>query len=123
MHRKATDQGGDAIELTASERSVRLGGVTLPLPPREFRLLEHLMAHPGEVIGVERLQENAWGEASEPQPELVRAVVSRLRRRLRTLSPLPMIVTVAGHGYVFRAPETAGGTKMKNLFILAHAAV
>ncbi len=111
MHRKGPDQGGAAIELMASKRSVRLAGVTVLLPPHEFRLLEHLMAHPGEVIGVERLQQNAWGETSEPQPELVRAGVSRLRRRLRALSVLPMIVTVAGHGYVFRAPESAGGRR------------
>lgn len=111
MHRKGPDPA--MLELVASERSARLGGATASLPLHEYRLLEHLMAHPGEVIGVERLQQNAWGEASEPQPELVRAGVSRLRRRLRALSALPMIVTVAGHGYVFRAPENAGAAKMK----------
>ncbi len=101
--------GADAtgIRLTTPERTANLEGASVPLSLREFRLLEHLVAHAGEVIDMERLQQHAWGEASEPQPELVRACIARIRRKLAALSPAPLIHTVAGHGYVLRP---VGGT-------------
>ncbi|MDR3511535.1 MAG: response regulator transcription factor [Caulobacteraceae bacterium] len=101
---------GDAasVELLSAERAVRINGRSVGLSGREFQLLEHLVGHAGEVIGLERLQQHVWGEASEPRPELVRTCVSRLRRKLEAAHAGALLQAVAGHGYVFRQPAAVG---------------
>lgn len=99
--------GAGPVELLTAERAVRINGRSVGLSGREFRLLEHLAGHAGEVIGVDRLQQHVWGEASEPRPELVRTCVSRLRRKLEAVGAGERLQAVAGHGYVFRAAAGA----------------
>jgi len=97
-----------AIELLVAERVVRINGERIALSGREFQLLEQLIGHAGEVIGVDRLQERVWGATSEPRPDLVRTCISRLRRKLETAGAGAFLRTVAGHGYVFQpAPANA----------------
>ncbi len=94
-----------AVEMIVAERTVRLNGHAIVLSPTEFHLMEHLAAHPGEVIGLDRLQQRVWGDASEPRPDLVRTCVSRLRRKLAVAGARDAVRAVAGHGYVFRPPD------------------
>jgi DNA-binding response OmpR family regulator len=102
--------GGSAIELLVAERVVRINGRRIALSGREFQLLEQLVSHAGEVIGVDRLQERVWGATSEPRPDLVRTCISRLRRKLETAGAGASLRIVAGHGYVFQpAPANASG--------------
>jgi two-component system OmpR family response regulator len=95
--------GGDggAVEMLGARQAVRLGGRTIALSGREFHLMEHFAAHAGEVIGLERLQQQVWGDNSEPRPELVRTYVSRLRRKLESAGAGASLRSVPGHGYVF----------------------
>lgn len=95
-----------AAEMIEAEQAVRLNGRTVPLSRREFQMMAYLVGHAGEVIGLDRLHRQVWGEASEPRPEPVRACLSRLRRKLADAGADPVLHAVAGHGYMFRA---AGG--------------
>jgi DNA-binding response OmpR family regulator len=110
VRRARPSTGGSAIELLVAERVVRINGERIALSGREFQLLEQLVGHAGEVIGVDRLLERVWGATSEPRPDLVRTCISRLRRKLETAGAGAFLRTVAGHGYVFQpAPADASG--------------
>lgn len=94
-----------AVRLVPAERAVHLNGQAVLLSPREFHLMEHLVAHAGEVVGVERLQQQAWGEAAEPRPDLVRASIARLRRKLDAVGAGRVVRAMAGYGYMFLPDE------------------
>ncbi len=70
----------------------------------EFHLLSHLMNHPGQALSSRRLLEQVWGYPEGiGSPELVRAHISNLRRKLRRSNPVlnQVIQTVPGQGYYF----------------------
>ena len=92
------------LEMDLLARTVRRGGRTLELKPREFRLLEHLMRHAGQVVTRTMLLEAVWDYHFDPQTNVIDVHVSRLRRKIdREFGP-PLIHTVRGAGYVIRAP-------------------
>jgi DNA-binding response OmpR family regulator len=105
------------VEMLAAERAVRLNGRSIPLAEREFRLMAHLVAHPGEVTGLDRLEQQVWGDGLEPRPDRVRSCVSRLRRKLEAAGAAGVVRAVAGHGYRFDptggCAEPAANPKMK----------
>ena len=98
---------GAAVEMVVANRTVLLNGQAIALSPSEYHLMEHLVSHPGEVIGLDRLQQQVWGDADEPRPDLVRACVSRLRRKLEKAGARNAVRAVAGHGYVFEPQISA----------------
>jgi DNA-binding response OmpR family regulator len=91
----------DGVEMLEAERAVRLGDRVVALSPREFRVMAYLVEHAGEVVALDRLQQQAWGEDAEPRLDLVRACVSRLRRKLDGVGAGALRV-VAGHGYLLQ---------------------
>jgi len=101
IQRRRAAPGG--VEMLEAERAVRLAGRVIALSPREFRVMAYLAQHAGEVIGLDRLQQQAWGEDAEPRLDLVRACVARLRRKLDTGGGAEALRAVAGHGYVLQA--------------------
>ena len=75
----------------------------LLLTPKEFALLQYLMAHPGEVFSEGDLLEHVWDENANPFSKTVRVTLMKLRRKLGEDQP---IETVPGAGYRLRAdPE------------------
>lgn len=68
----------------------------LALTPKEFAVLEYLMAAEGRVVSAEELLERVWDEAADPFTTTVKATINRLRAKLG--SP-PMIDTVPRGGY------------------------
>jgi two-component system OmpR family response regulator len=96
-----------AAEMVAAEQAVRLNGCLVALSQREFRVVTHLVAHAGEVVGLEQLQHQAWGDAAEPRPDLMQAALARLRRKLGTAGAASWLRAVGGHGYVFRPAPMA----------------
>ena len=92
------------LEMDLLARTVTRAGRTLELKPREFRLLEYLMRHAGQVVTRTMLLEAVWDYHFDPQTNVIDVHVSRLRRKVdRGLGP-PLIHTVRGAGYVIRAP-------------------
>ncbi|MEO1765895.1 response regulator transcription factor [Thiobacter aerophilum] len=88
-------------------RTVSRAGQEIYLKPREFRLLEYLMRHAGQVVTRTMLLENVWEYYFDPQTNVVDVHISRLRYKIDKYFPKPMLYTVRGTGYVLRAAEDA----------------
>jgi two-component system, OmpR family, response regulator ResD len=72
----------------------------------EFQLLQYLMTHTGLVLSKEDLLRNVWGYHSTQDLNMVEALVTRLRKKLSTISDsLDLIQTVRGVGYRFGVNE------------------
>ena len=97
-------QVGD-LEMDLLTREVRRAGQSIELQPREFRLLEYLMRHHGQVVTRTMLLEQVWDYHFDPQTNVIDVHVSRLRRKIDRDFDAPLIHTVRGAGYVLRASE------------------
>ncbi|MCU0971168.1 MAG: response regulator transcription factor [Gammaproteobacteria bacterium] len=91
------------LEMDLLTREVARGGRRVELQPREFRLLEYLMRHAGQVVTRTMLLENVWDYHFDPQTNVVDVHISRLRRKIETDADRPILHTVRGAGYMLRA--------------------
>lgn len=95
------------LELSPGARTVRLHGLLIPLPPREFRLLHFLMAHEGRVVSQAELWKAVWGGSAPSASNTVSVHLRRLRRRLGDAPGRPrLIATVGRSGYLLQAPAS-----------------
>jgi two-component system response regulator MprA len=76
-------------------------GVSVALTPTEFRVLAHLVAHPGEAVRRRELVRAGWPHGAFVRPNTLDAYVARLRRKLREAGATAEIATVHGVGYRF----------------------
>ncbi|MFN3398327.1 MAG: response regulator transcription factor, partial [Sulfurimicrobium sp.] len=83
-------------------RKVTRAGQEIVLKPREFRLLEYLMRHAGQVVTRTMLLENVWDYYFDPQTNVVDVHISRLRHQIDKYFPLPLLHTIRGEGYMMR---------------------
>jgi len=88
------------LELDLMSRKVTRGGRPVELTAREFRLLEYLVRHAGQVVTRTMLLENVWDLHFDPQTNVIDVHVSRLRQALDRDAARPLIHTVRGSGYV-----------------------
>ena len=72
------------------------------LQPREFRLLEYLMKHHGQVVTRTMLLENVWDYHFDPQTNVIDVHISRLRSKIDKGFDPPLLQTVRGAGYSIR---------------------
>ena len=87
---------GGGITLDPARRIVFRAGRRLELSPKEFAVLECLLAAAGRVVSAEELLERAWDEAADPFTTAVKTTIRRLRARL---GDPPVIHTVREGGY------------------------
>ena len=92
------------LEMDLLARTVKRAGRAIELKPREFRLLEHLLRHAGQVVTRTMLLEAVWDYHFDPQTNVIDVHVSRLRRKVDRDFGLPLIHTVRGAGYMIREP-------------------
>jgi two-component system OmpR family response regulator len=90
------------LDLDRLAHRVTRAGTELPLQPREFRLLEYLMKHAGQVVTRTMLLENVWDYHFDPQTNVIDVHVSRLRAKVDKGFEHPMIHTIRGAGYMVR---------------------
>ena len=83
--------------------AVRYGGKLIDLLPREYRLLEFLMRHAGQVVTRTMLFEEVWNYRSVEPTNVIDMHISKLRRKLDPDSAESVIRTVRGAGYILRA--------------------
>lgn len=93
------------LEMDLLKHRVTRQGQPLDLRPREFRLLEYLMRHAGQVVTRTMLLEQVWDFHFEPQTTVVETHVSRLRMKVDKPFDTPLIHTARGAGYCLREPE------------------
>jgi DNA-binding response OmpR family regulator len=91
------------IALDPTTRSVRLAdAVPRRLTQLEFRLLYLLMTHRGQVLPTDLIVERVWGYSGEGDRDLVRGLISRLRKKIEADADHPIYIqTVPGIGYLF----------------------
>lgn len=82
---------------------VTRSGQVLVLQPREFRLLEYLMRHEGQVVTRSMLLEAVWEYHFDPQTNVIDVQISRLRNKIDKGFAIALIHTVRGIGYRFAA--------------------
>lgn len=92
------------LEMDLLGRTVRRGGASVQLQPREFRLLEYLMRHAGEVVTRTMLLESVWDFHFDPRTNIVETHISRLRSKIHRDDAPELIHTVRGAGYSLHAP-------------------
>jgi two-component system, OmpR family, response regulator len=93
------------LELDRVRRTVRRGNRRVDLSPREFRLVEYFVLHPGQVLTRTHLLEQVWDMWFDPETNVVEAHMSNVRRKLEEGGEPRLIHTVRGAGYELRLRE------------------
>jgi DNA-binding response OmpR family regulator len=89
------------LSLDSARHHAARGGRALDLSPKEFAVLEVLLAAEGAVVSAEELLERVWDEAANPFTSTVKMTISRLRAKL---GDPPVITTLAHNGYQIQGP-------------------
>ena len=89
----------DDLEVELLSRKVTRSGRRIELQPREFRLLEFLLRHQGQVVTRTMLLEGVWDYHFDPGTNVIDVHVSRLRKKLDDGGAKPLLHTVRGAGY------------------------
>lgn len=87
------------LELDLVKHVARRAGQQLSLLPTEFKLLEFLMRHVGQVLTRTMIFETVWGFNFDPGTNLIDVHIGRLRRKIDAHGSVPLIHTVRGSGY------------------------
>ncbi|MFA9459606.1 phosphate regulon transcriptional regulator PhoB [Thiohalorhabdus methylotrophus] len=91
------------LRLYPGQRQVFFEDQEVHLGPTEFRLLQFLMTHPGQVYERGQLLDRLWGPHAEVEERTVDVHVRRLRQALEPVAPRDLVQTVRGAGYRFAA--------------------
>lgn len=92
------DTVGD-LTIDRIRRIVTRAGKRIDLQAQEFRLLDYLMSHAGEVVTRSMLLENVWSFHFDPQTNIIESHMSRLRAKVDRGFGKELIHTVRGAGY------------------------
>ncbi|AOF83413.1 hypothetical protein BSY238_2333 [Methyloversatilis sp. RAC08] len=92
------------LELDRMTHIVRRAGEDITLKPQEYRVLEFLMRHAGQVVTRTMLLEGVWDYHFDPQTNVIDVHISRLRAKVDRAGRAPLIHTLRGAGYCMRAP-------------------
>jgi len=103
----ATDllEVGD-LHMDVHHRKVIRGGKPIALSPREFDVLQVLLNEPGRVFSRAELCERVWQRSHEYDTRTVEIFIARLRRKIDSDFPVPLIHTVRTVGYAIYQPNT-----------------
>jgi two-component system OmpR family response regulator len=107
LYRRGSQPAADAVTTLAVDdltidllrQRVERQGVVIGLQPREYKLLEYLMRHAGQVVTRAMLLEHVWGYHFDPQTNVIDVHISRLRQKIDKDFDRPLLATVRGAGY------------------------
>jgi len=108
LHRRASPNAAETsyriadLEIDLLSRRAFRGDVEILLQPREFRLLEFLMKHAGQVVTRTMLLEHVWDYHFDPQTNVIDVHISRLRSKIDKNFDKPLLQTIRGAGYSLR---------------------
>ena len=88
------------LELDAGRFRATRAGVTIPLTPKEFAILECFMRHAGQLVTRTMLLDQCWDASYEGVSNLVDVHVGRVRRKLEAAGGIPLLHTIRGAGFV-----------------------
>jgi two-component system response regulator PhoP len=95
------------VQLNTSSQQVNVGDNEIELTAFEYRLLEYLMLHAGEVVSKTELAEHLYDEETDRDSNVLEVLVGRLRRKLDPQRIAQPIETLRGRGYRLRADDSA----------------
>lgn len=87
------------VQINTQSQTVTLNDAPLALTGYEYRLLEYLMLHAGEVLSKSRLTDHIYAEGDERDSNVIEVFIRRLRRKLDPDENLNPIETLRGRGY------------------------
>jgi len=91
-----------SLELDRLSHKLTRNGKEIALQPREYRLLEYLMKHAGQVVTRTMLLEKVWDYHFDPQTNVIDVHISRLRAKIDKGFDPPLLHTIRGAGYIIR---------------------
>jgi two-component system OmpR family response regulator len=91
------------LEMDLIEKTVRRGDARIDLLPREFRLLEYFLRHPGRVITRAMLLQEVWQYHFSLETNVVDVHISNLRKKIDTKGLPSLIVNIRGAGFMLNA--------------------
>jgi two-component system OmpR family response regulator len=91
------------LEMDLIEKTVHRGGASIDLLPREFRLLEYFLRHPGRVITRAMLLQEVWQYHFSLETNVVDVHISNLRKKIDTKGAPSLIVNIRGAGFMLNA--------------------
>jgi two-component system response regulator PhoP len=95
------------IALDTRAQTVKVNGTPVELTTYEYRILEHLMLHAGEVISKSDLNESMYNEEMERDSNVLEVFIGRLRRKLDPQDHIKPIETLRGRGYRLALPRSS----------------
>jgi two-component system response regulator PhoP len=95
------------ITLDTRTQEVKVGGAKLELTSFEYKLLEYLMLHAGEVLSKTQITEALYSEDFERDSNVIEVFIGRLRRKLDPENSYKPIETLRGRGYRLAAERGA----------------
>lgn len=98
-----------AVVLDTRAQAVAVNGAPVELTSFEYRLLEHLMLHAGEVISKTELTEKLYEQDYERDSNVIEVLIARLRRKLDPEDTIRPIETLRGRGYRITLARNAAG--------------
>jgi two-component system response regulator PhoP len=93
------------IVLDTRAQTVAVDGAAVDLTTYEYRILEQLMLHAGEVISKTDLTEKLYEQDFERDSNVIEVLIARLRRKLDPRDTLHPIETLRGRGYRLALPR------------------
>lgn len=90
----------DDIEINLDMHQVSRNGEIIPLPPREYSLLEFLAMNRGKVISRSKIEEHIYDENADILSNVIDAAICFIRRRIDVPGKHSIIKTRRGHGYL-----------------------
>ncbi len=91
------------LQMDLLSHKVSRGGKAVTLQPREFKLLEYLMRHAGQIVTRTMLLENVWDYHFDPQTNVVDVHISKLRQKIDAEAEMPLLKTIRNAGYMLTA--------------------
>ena len=98
------------VVLDTRAQSVAVRGEPVELTSFEYRLLEHLMLHAGEVVSKTELTEKLYEQDFERDSNVIEVLIARLRRKLDPDETIKPIETLRGRGYRVTLPRSVAGS-------------
>lgn len=96
----------DPIALDTQSQIVTVDATPVELTAYEYRVLEHLMLHAGEVVSKTELSEHLYQEELDRDSNVLEVLIGRLRRKLDPERRLQPIETLRGRGYRLQLPRS-----------------
>lgn len=94
------------IVLDTTAQTIAVNGAPVELTTYEYKVLEYLMIHAGELVSKADLTEHIYQQDFDRDSNVLEVFIGRLRRKLDPDGSLKPIETVRGRGYRFAIPRS-----------------